>query len=538
MERKNPGNPSPETGSKGARKAAHAATQVGSVGPEGLQQLWEVQWQAFLQAMESSRSGMGSPQAAELALSGDLKSSLLPCEGGATAGWQPLKGQARSPSVAAPQVRSSLDATEKGHYGKVKEEREAALSPEACRQCFRQFRYGDAKGPQEVCRRLSELCRQWLKPERRTKEQILDVVILEQFLALLPPGIQGQVREHGPETCAQAVALVKNFLPTQQEASRWKDQESGPFQEATVNAPSDEAAAMGRAEGQIWNVAKEEDEGDTDLVGNRRARKNDAHGRQENTTQEAQGMSEERASEDRCKHHKPAGSTEGLCGTWRPPGSPQRPVIDQAIPSRVSYNELDETSVGDGPVTPNECGQGSNPKTHERTHLDDKPFKCLDCGKSFRMKDKLIRHHKTHTGEKPYKCLDCGKFFSTKYGLFRHYRIHRGEKPYECSYCGKFFRMNYDLIRHHRIHTGEKPFGCSDCGKSFSMNSDLVRHRRIHTGEKPFECPDCGKTFNVKGSLVAHLRIHKGMKPHRCTECGKCFNQSSKLKMHLRIHKG
>uniref|UniRef100_A0A8D2J0C9 SCAN box domain-containing protein n=1 Tax=Varanus komodoensis TaxID=61221 RepID=A0A8D2J0C9_VARKO len=97
-------------------------------------------------------------------------------------------------------------------------------NPEACRQCFRQFRYGDAKGPQEVCRRLSELCRQWLKPERRTKEQILDVVILEQFLALLPPGIQGQVREHGPETCAQAVALVKNFLPTQQEASRWKDQ--------------------------------------------------------------------------------------------------------------------------------------------------------------------------------------------------------------------------------------------------------------------------------------------------------------------------
>nr|XP_025038085.1 zinc finger protein 483-like [Pelodiscus sinensis] len=89
---------------------------------------------------------------------------------------------------------------------------------ETRRRRFREFRYQEADGPRAALSCLQELCHRWLEPHSLPKEQILELLILEQFLTILPEEMQRWVWERGPETCAQAVALAEGFQLGQPEA--------------------------------------------------------------------------------------------------------------------------------------------------------------------------------------------------------------------------------------------------------------------------------------------------------------------------------
>ncbi|XP_031517155.1 zinc finger and SCAN domain-containing protein 1-like [Papio anubis] len=109
---------------------------------------------------------------------------------------------------------------------------------EAQRLRFRQFQYHVAGGPHLALGQLWTLCRQWLRPEARSKEQMLELLVLEQFLGALPSKMRTWVQSQGPRSCREAASLVEDLTQMCQ-------------QEVLVSLDS--------VEHQDWSFGEEED---------------------------------------------------------------------------------------------------------------------------------------------------------------------------------------------------------------------------------------------------------------------------------------
>ncbi|XP_006868327.1 PREDICTED: zinc finger imprinted 2-like [Chrysochloris asiatica] len=79
-------------------------------------------------------------------------------------------------------------------------------------QTLSNFQHLAVTRPHQAVGQIQALCRKWLRPEKHTKEQMLELLVLEQFLGVLPPKIQMWVRSKQPKNSNEAATLLANLI--------------------------------------------------------------------------------------------------------------------------------------------------------------------------------------------------------------------------------------------------------------------------------------------------------------------------------------
>lgn len=151
-------------------------------------------------------------------------------------------------SGKAQKAYAALSVAEAGDYDRLREAilRRYDINEESYRQRFRTGKRGKDESNRELVARLNDLATKWLK-SRKSREEVLDQIILEQFLKTLPDDVRVFVRERGPETSTDAAKLADDYLQARKEEQSNRD----------LSARGDKSGRRCHRCGRVGHLAKD-----------------------------------------------------------------------------------------------------------------------------------------------------------------------------------------------------------------------------------------------------------------------------------------